>query len=94
MQTGVHGELGPDRWVGWRPSARLRSAAPAATIAVIAAALVAFEPTAAVTTFATVFLGVFFEALPFLLLDVLFSAIVQELVPPSGTDGAASSTLR
>jgi uncharacterized membrane protein YraQ (UPF0718 family) len=83
MQTGVRSGLAPYRWVGWRPSTRLSSAAPALAIAVVAAALVAFEPTAAVTTFATVFLGVFFEALPFLLLGVLVSAVVQEIVPPS-----------
>jgi uncharacterized protein len=49
----------------------------------VAAALLLTEPGDAVTTFVTVFLGVFFEALPFLLLGVLVSAGVQALVSPS-----------
>jgi uncharacterized membrane protein YraQ (UPF0718 family) len=83
MQTGARSLIAPYRRVGWRPSARLRASAPAVVVAALAAILVAFEPAPAVTTFATVFLGVFFEALPFLLLGVLVSAIVQELVPPA-----------
>lgn len=83
MQTGVRPAIGHDPWAGWRPRARLRAVAPAAVVVASAVILLSFEPDAAVTSFATVFLGVFFEALPFLLLGVLVSALVQELVPAS-----------
>jgi uncharacterized membrane protein YraQ (UPF0718 family) len=82
MQTGVRDVIAPDRLAGWRLPARLHAVAPAGIVAALAVILVTVEPAAAVTTFTTVFLGVFFEALPFLLLGVLVSAVVQELVPP------------
>ena len=70
-------------WVGQKTLTRLRSFAPGFAVVVVAAMLVSFEPDAAVTAFATVFLGVFFEALPFLLLGVLVSAVMQMFVAPS-----------
>src|SRR5688500_1122152 len=82
MLTGVRAPIAPDRRAGHRTLARLRSLAPAAVVAAVAAILLTSQPDAEVTTFATVFLGVFFEALPFLLLGVLVSAIVQTFVAP------------
>jgi uncharacterized membrane protein YraQ (UPF0718 family) len=58
-----------------------RSWAPAAVVSVVAAGLLVAEPGEALTTFATVFLGIFFEALPFLLLGVLVSAALQAVAP-------------
>lgn len=46
-------------------------------------ALVAVEPSDALTSFATLFLGVLFEALPFLLVGVLVSSAVQQWVSPA-----------
>jgi uncharacterized membrane protein YraQ (UPF0718 family) len=69
-----------DKWAVRRPFARLRSVAPGGAVAAVVAILLFAEPGATVTTFATVFLGVFFEALPFLVLGVLVSALVQEFV--------------
>ena len=82
MSTGLHAAASPRRWTDQRPLARLWAIAPAAIVVAVAVTLLLAEPDAAVTTFATVFLGVFFEALPFLLLGVTISALVQELVPP------------
>ncbi len=83
MRSDVRAMIATQRWTGWRPPARLRSVAPAAMVVIFVAILVVADPAPAVTTFATVFLGVFFEALPFLLIGVLVSAVVQELVPSS-----------
>jgi uncharacterized protein len=83
METGVRRVIAPSRWTRQAPLARVRSVAPAIAVVALAAILVSFEPDAAVTTFATVFLGVFFEALPFLLLGVLVSAVVQTFVASS-----------
>jgi uncharacterized protein len=83
MQTGVSGVIASRAWTARRRFAWLRPVAPAAAVVAVAAILIASEPDAAVTTFATVFLGVFFEALPFLLLGVLVSAVVQTFVAPS-----------
>jgi uncharacterized protein len=82
MLTGVRAPIAPDRRAGHRTLARLRSLAPAAVVVAVAVILLRSEPNTEVTTFATVFLGVFFEALPFLLLGVLVSAIVQTFVAP------------
>ena len=49
-------------------------------LAAVTAGLLFFEPTDTLTSFATVFLGVLFEALPFLLVGVLVSAAVQTWV--------------
>lgn len=57
--------------------------APLVVLVAVAVALVAVEPSEALTSFATVFLGVFFEALPFLLLGVLVSSAVQQWVSPA-----------
>jgi uncharacterized membrane protein YraQ (UPF0718 family) len=67
------------------PSAltRLRAWAPAGLVVGAAGVLLATEPGDAVTTFTTVFLGVFFEALPFLLVGVLVSAAIQAFVAPT-----------
>jgi uncharacterized membrane protein YraQ (UPF0718 family) len=74
--------IAAQRWAGRLPLARLRASGPATLVAAFAV-LLAFVDPDAITPFATVFLGVFFEALPFLLLGVLVSATIQTFVPPS-----------
>src|SRR5262249_6226357 len=86
MHTDLRAVIVTPGRAGWRPMARLGAAAPAAALVASAAVLVTAQPDPAITTFATVFLGVFFEALPFLLLGVLVSALLQELAPPSLID--------
>jgi uncharacterized membrane protein YraQ (UPF0718 family) len=54
---------------------------PAGLVAAVVTGLLLFEPGDRLTTFATVFLGIVFEALPFLLAGVLVSSALQTYVP-------------
>jgi uncharacterized protein len=83
MRPDVRGVIPSHAWAAGSSFGRLRSVAPAGAVVVISAILISAEPGDGVTTSATVLLGVFFEALPFLLLGVLVSAVVQEFAPPS-----------
>lgn len=81
MTTGILPMIAAARAPARQLMMRARNWAPFIVVVGTAAALLLLEPGDYVTTFATVFLGVFFEALPFLLAGVLLSATLQTWVP-------------
>lgn len=73
-----------------RPFAHAGALVPAAVVASVALGLLLSEPSDRVAAFATVFLGIFFEALPFLLAGALVSAAIQVWAPTRWFDTLAA----